>query len=253
MKRIIIEKVWKKFDIGMKKGQNTLEKFISLFSGREQRKSIWALRDVSFNARAGEIIGIIGRNGSGKSTLLRVIAGIYNQDKGCVKTNGKIVSLINLEAGLDLRLSAKDNIYLCCSIMGLKYKEIKEKFNEIISFAELQEFMDTKIYQFSLGMISRLAFSIIIHSAMHKKPEILLLDEIFTVGDEHYKNKCMEKIEEIMKSGATIIMVSHNLPRIKKHCKRIIWLNQGQIVKDGGKEVLDRYIKSSRMLGNNFP
>ena len=126
MKRIIIKNVWKKFEIGAKKRQNALERFIALFSGKESRKQMWALKDISFNAEAGEIIGIIGENGSGKSTLLRVIAGIYNTDKGIVKTNGKISSLINLEAGLDLRLSAKDNIYLCCSIMGLKYKEIKE-------------------------------------------------------------------------------------------------------------------------------
>src|SRR4030042_3287689 len=245
MKRIIIKNVWKKFEIGAKKRQNALERFIALFSGKESRKQMWALKDISFNAEAGEIIGIIGENGSGKSTLLRVIAGIYNTDKGIVKTNGKISSLINLEAGMDPRLNARDNIYLCCSIMGLKNREIKEKFEEIISFAELQEFVNTKLYQFSLGMISRLAFSIIIHSAMHKKPEILLLDEIFTVGDEHYKNKCMEKIEEIMKSGATIIMVSHNLPRIRKHCKRIIWIDKGQIIKDGGKEVLDEYLKTA--------
>ncbi|OGJ13163.1 hypothetical protein A3K82_02035 [Candidatus Pacearchaeota archaeon RBG_19FT_COMBO_34_9] len=245
MKRIIIKNVWKKFEIGAKKRQNALERFIALFSGKESRKQMWALKDISFNAEAGEIIGIIGENGSGKSTLLRVIAGIYNTDKGIVKTNGKISSLINLEAGMDPRLNARDNIYLCCSIMGLKNREIKEKFEEIISFAELQEFVNTKLYQFSLGMISRLAFSIMIHSAMHKKPEILLLDEIFTVGDEHYKNKCMEKIEEIMKSGATIIMVSHNLSRIKKHCKRIIWLNKGRIIMDGREGVLDKYLKTS--------
>jgi ABC-type polysaccharide/polyol phosphate transport system ATPase subunit len=245
MKRIIINGLWKKFSIGVKKQQNALEKFVSLFSGREPRREIWALKDISFNANAGEIVGIIGKNGSGKSTLLRVIAGIYNQDKGQIKTEGKIIPLINLEAGLDSRLNARDNIYLCCSIMGLKNREIKEKFDEIISFAELEEFVDTKIYQFSLGMKSRLAFSIMIHSAIYQKPEILLLDEIFAVGDEHYRNKCMEKIKGLIKSGATVLIVGHDLESMKRHCKRIIWMDNGKIIKYGEKEVIKEYLKKS--------
>jgi len=246
MKRIIIDDVWKRFSIGTKRQQRALEKVLSLLSGREPRKNFWALKSISFSAKAGEIIGLIGENGSGKSTLLRIIAGIYEKDRGKIMVNGSIAPLINLQAALDLRLNVMDNIYLCCSIFGLKSKEIKERIKEIISFAGLQEFVNTKLYQLSSGMLVRLAFSIAIHSIVHKKPEILLLDEVMEVGDEHYQNKCMKKIKELTKSGATVIIVSHDAKIIKENCKRIIWLDKGQIIKDGGKEILYEYIKSNK-------
>jgi ABC-type polysaccharide/polyol phosphate transport system ATPase subunit len=186
--RIIVENISKKFKIGFKKNQGALERFISFFSGKEPKKTIHALKDVSFEVRKGEIVGIIGENGSGKSTLLRVIAGIYKQDEGKIITNGKVISIINLVIGLHLRLTMKDNILLISSFFGLSQKEIEKRFDSIVEFAELESFVNTKIYQFSEGMKQRLAFSI----AIYCNPEILLLDEVFEVGDESFRKKSTE-------------------------------------------------------------
>lgn len=245
MERIIVENVWKEFSIGADRKQGALEKIVSALSGREPRKNFWALEDISFTAKAGEIIGIIGRNASGKSTLLRIIAGIYKKDKGYIRTNGVIVPLIGMDAGLNIRSTAKDNIHLCCSILGLKQKAIRKKFEEIISFAELESFVNTKLYQFSSGMIARLSFSIAINSAAHAKPEILLLDEVFAVGDEHFINKSIAKLKGLIKSGATVLFVSHDLHLLNEHCQRFIWIENGKLVKDGGEEALKEYVRSA--------
>lgn len=237
MERIIVDKVSKKFKIGFKKDQSALARFVSLFSGKEPKKIIWALKQVSFKAEEGEIVGIIGENGSGKSTLLRAIAGIYDAE-GKIITNGKIVSLINLNIGMQYRLTMKDNIYLCCSLFGLPNKEIRNKFNSIVEFTELENFVDTKLYQFSNGMLERLAFAI----AIHCNPNILLLDEVFEVGDEDFKIKSANKIKELVKKGANVLLVSHDLKMIEKYCDRVIWLEQGKIKKEGRtREVVGEY------------
>lgn len=236
--RIIVKDVSKKFKIGFKKNQGALARFISFFSGKEPRKIIWALKHVSFKAKAGEIIGIIGENGSGKSTLLRIIAGIYDKDDGVVKINGKLISLINLKVGPKERLTTRDNIYLCCSLFDLGKKEIKKKFNSIVEFAELENFVNTKIYQFSEGMKQRLAFSI----AIHCNPDILLLDEVFEVGDENFKIKSADKIKELVSKGAMVLLVSHELWMIEKYCDRVIWFDKGRIIKEGrSEEVIEEY------------
>jgi len=240
MERVVVQNLSKKFKIGFKKRQSSLAKIISFFSGKEPKKIIWALRDISFKARAGEIIGIIGENGSGKSTLLRIIAGIYDKDEGKINVNGKIISLINLNIGLQPRLTMRDNIYLCCSLFGLSQKTIKQRFSSIVEFSELENFVNTKIYQFSEGMKQRLAFSI----AIHCKSEILLLDEVFEVGDENFKIKSAEKIKEFIKKGASVLLVSHDLQMIEKYCDRAIWLDKGKIVKKGKtREVVKVYRK----------
>ena len=239
MERVIVQNISKKFNIGFKKNQSALARFVALFSGREPKKTIWALRDVSFKAKVGELIGIIGENGSGKSTLLRIIAGIYNEDKGTITTNGKIISLINLNAGMKPRLTMKDNIYLCCSLFSLPRAEIKTKFNSIVEFAGLGKFVDTKIYQFSDGMRHRLTFSI----AIHCNPEILLLDEVFEIGDENFKNKSANKINELVQEGAAVILVSHEMAMIQKYCDRVIWIDKGRIVKGGNGKVIENYLK----------
>jgi ABC-type polysaccharide/polyol phosphate transport system ATPase subunit len=242
MQRIVVEDIAKRFKIGFKKRQTALSRLASLFSGREPKKIIWALKEVSFKAEEGEIIGIIGKNGSGKSTLLRVIAGIYKCNKGKVKTNGKIISLINLNVGMQQRLTMKDNIYLCCSLFGLSQKTIKQRFNSVLKFSELQNFLNTKIYQFSEGMKQRLAFSI----AIHCNPEILLLDEVFEVGDKEFKIKSANKIKELVKKGATVLLVSHELWMIEKYCDRIIWLDKGRILEKGNtRELAVKYKKTS--------
>lgn len=238
MKRIIVEDVSKKFRIGSKKGRGTLAKFISLFSGREPKRVIWALNEVSLNANAGEIIGIIGKNGSGKSTLLRIIAGIYDKDEGEVKTDGKIISLINLHIGLWERLTMEENIYVCCPFFGLSKNEIKKRFDSMVEFSELGNFVNTKIYQFSQGMRQRLSFSI----AAHCNPDILLIDEVFEVGDEGFRIKSANRIKDFIKNGTTVLLVTHELWMVEKYCNRAIWLDQGKIVKSGNVEsILTEY------------
>jgi len=238
MQRIILKNISKRFKIGFAKEQGALARFVSFFSGREPKKIIQVLDNVSFSAKAGEVIGIIGENGSGKSTLLRVIAGIYEKERGEVLTDGKIISLINLNIALKERLTMKDNIYLCCSLFGLSQIKTGQRFNSIVKFAELESFVNTKTYQFSNGMKQRLSFSI----AIHCDPEILLADEVFEVGDENFKEKSSKKIEELVKRGTTVLLVSHDLNLIKKHCHRAIWLDKGRIIKEGEcKEVVESY------------
>lgn len=241
MNRITAKNISKKFRIGFKKRQSILARFVSLFSGKEPKKDIWALRKVSFEVKAGEILGIIGKNGSGKSTLLRVISGIYRSEQGESIINGKIISLINLGAGMQERLSMKDNIYLCCSLFGLGRRDIKNKLKAITEFAKLEEYMETKIYQFSEGMKQRLVFSI----AMHCNPEILLLDEVFEIGDESFKEKSVKKIKEIVDNGASVLLVTHDLPAVERYCNKVIWIDKGEIIKQGGpREIIESYSKS---------
>ena len=240
MKRIILDNVTKEFKIGFKKNQGTLARFASLFSGREPKKILKALQGVSLAVNSGEIVGLVGKNGSGKSTLLRIIAGIYPNYNGAKKVNGHIVSLIELGRGLIERLTMKDNIFLAGSLFGLSQREIRKRFHSIVEFAGLEDFVHTKLYQFSRGMLERLSFSI----AIHANPEILLLDEVFAVGDEDFRAKSANKIKELAKNGAGIILVSHELWLIEKYCDKVVWLKKGKIVKEGNtKEIIKEYKK----------
>ena len=238
IKRIIVESVSKKFMIGSIEGAGALARFISLFSGKEPKRLIHVLENLSFNVYSGEVIGIIGDNGSGKSTALRCIAGIYASDSGNIITEGKIISLIGLGAGMKDRLTMRENISLIGSLFGLSQKEIKDRLDSIIKFSELEEFVNTKLYQFSAGMLQRLAFSI----AVHSNPDILLLDEVFEVGDEIFKRKSAEKIKQLVISGASVVFVSHELEMIKKYCNRLIWLEGGKLKAMGeADEIIKQY------------
>lgn len=242
--KIIVNNVWKKFDLGISNKKNALESIIYKLSGKEPKKNFWALKDISFTAEEGDIIGIIGKNGSGKSTLLRTISGVYEKDKGEIKIiQGKIIFPVNLHEGLKLRLTMKDNIFLCCSLFGLTNKEIKARFNEIVKFADLEKYVNTKLYQFSNGMLVRLTSAIGFCSV--KKRDILLIDDGSDMVDKNFKEKCILKIREIIKNGSIVLFVSHDLESIKKLCNRIIWINEGKIIKNGGKEVLKEYISKS--------
>ncbi|MEI6058991.1 MAG: ATP-binding cassette domain-containing protein, partial [archaeon] len=192
---------------------------------------------------AGEVLGIVGDNGSGKSTLLRIISGIYKNYSGKVILDGKVVSLINLNVGLKERLTLRQNVFLCCSLFGLSRNEIKKRLKPIVVFSELENYIDTKIYQLSEGMRQRLAFSI----AIHCNPDILILDEVFEVGDEEFRAKSGEKIIEMVKNGCSVVLVSHDLEMVRKYCKRVIWIDKGRIVMDGeSRKVVDAYVLSSR-------
>lgn len=245
IERVILNNVSKKFIMNYRKQDSALSRFLAFVYEREEEKEFVALENISFKVKDKEIIGIIGGNGSGKSTLLRIIAGIYQANSGIIETKGKVIYLSGLTNGLQEKLTMRENILLIGSILGLSQRDIKSKFHEIVEFSELKDFVDVPVKQFSSGMVLRLAFSITINCVKHHSPDILLLDEVFNAGgDESFKRKSLEKIEELMKSGATIILVSHDLEIIKKHCNRAIWIEKGKIIKEGNpKEVIDNYIK----------
>jgi ABC-type polysaccharide/polyol phosphate transport system ATPase subunit len=228
----------KDFKIGFLKNQGALARTLSIFSGKEPTKKVRVLDGVSFRLDGGEILGIIGKNGAGKSTLIRVLSGIYHNTGGEIDVNGNIVPIVGLGYGFQDRLSMKDNVFLSCSLLGLRRNEIKQKFSSIVEFAELQEFVITKLYQFSDGMKHRLAFSV----AIHCNPDLLFLDEVFEIGDQGFRAKSSSKIKELARDGSGVILVSHELKMIEKHCKRVLWLEKGKVKMMGEtEEVLRLY------------
>jgi len=228
-KVIIFDHVGKRF----KKGRKLLlkEALLDIFKPAATEE-FWALDDVSFEIKKGETMGIIGPNGSGKSTILKLIAGVMVPSRGSVEIAGKIAPLIELGAGFHPELTGRENIYLNGSILGLNRSEIDERFDDIVEFSDLSEFIDTPIKHYSSGMYMRLGFSI----AIHIEPEILLIDEILAVGDIAFQQKCMEKMNEFKKNGVTIVFVSHSLEAIKNFCQKAIWLDKGKIKEEGEPE-----------------
>jgi len=238
MIRIKVKNLNKKFKIGFSKNESFLSRIINFILIKEDKKELQVLKDISLEINSGEYVGIIGKNGSGKSTLLRVISGIYKNYTGEVETDGKIISLINIGSGFKYRLTMKENIYLVCSLFGLTHKEIEKNFNSIVEFSELQNYVNTKMFQFSSGMIQRLAFSIAINSY----PEILILDEVFEVGDNSFKKKSREKIKELTNKNVTVLLVTHEVEILSNLCNRIIWMNKGMIKEDGDPgEIISQY------------
>ena len=241
MERIKLHSLSKEFQIGTGTKKGALAHALSLFSGREKQESFWALQDVSFRAESGEIIGIIGTNGSGKSTLLRLIAGIYAPTHGAVETVGNVISIINLNLGMQPRLTMHQNIYLVGALFGLSQQTIHAAYADIVTFSELEKFTHTKLYQFSEGMKQRLAFSIAAHTA----PDVLLLDEVFEVGDESFCKKSAHKIQELVHNGATALLVSHDLSIIERYATRVAWIKKGRIHKTGeATHILQQYTES---------
>ncbi|MBP7700822.1 ABC transporter ATP-binding protein [Candidatus Woesebacteria bacterium] len=199
-----------------------------------------ALDDVTLSIFKGDRLGIIGKNGSGKTTLLKLFSGITRQQTGKLSIHGKVVSLIDLEAGFHPDLSGEDNIFLQGLILGMSVNELSEKKSEIIQFAEIGKFIDAPVYTYSSGMKLRLGFSIAIHS----NPDILLLDENFAVGDEAFRNKIRIKFKEFRKNNITLILVSHWIEELEKSCNKFLWLDNGRVVAYGGKKVIEKYKKS---------
>lgn len=239
MNRIEIKNLTKKFRIGYDKNHTALSRILNAISGKEPQKELIALENISLKIKPGRGIGIIGRNGSGKSTLLRIIAGIYKEDTGSINTSGKLVSLVSLS--LHDRLSMRDNIYLACTLYGLDKKTIKKRFESIVKFAGLEEFIDTKLHQFSTGMIHRLVTAIVIYSG----GEIILLDDVDSVTDKSFTDKFMKKGREMIKNqNTTILMVSHNLELLKR-VDEIIWIDEGKIKMYGEKsKVIKSYLRN---------
>lgn len=207
---------------------------------RETKEEFWALKKINLTIKRGERVGIIGPNGSGKTTLLEIIVGITTPTTGDVTTKGKIVSLIELEAGFHPELTGEENIFLSGLLVGMSKNEIKVKLKDIISFADVDQFIDAPLYTYSGGMKLRLGFSVVVHT----EPDTLVLDETLAVGDQDFQKKSFNKIKEFFVAGKTIIIVSHNLGFLKANCDRVIWLSNGRIKQDGPtKRVIGCYEK----------
>ena len=218
---------------------NSLREYLTKLTKKQLfYKDFIAVNNVSFEVNKGEIFGIVGTNGSGKSTLLKMIAGVLTPTTGSIITNGKIAPLIELGAGFDADLTGKENIYLNGAVLGYSKEFIDEHYNEIVEFAEIGEFMDMPLKNYSSGMVSRIAFSI----ATAVKPDILIADEILSVGDFRFQEKCMDRIRGLMQNGATILLVSHSIEQIRSLCDRALWIEKGDMKRIGNvNEVCDAY------------
>jgi len=253
---IRVENLSKLYRMGQFVGYKTLrESIVSIISApfRRLRRSsspvsdhdeyIWALKDVSFEVKPGEAIGIIGANGAGKTTLLRILCRITNPTEGYAEIHGRVGSLLEVGTGFHPELTGRENIYLNGAVLGMKKKEIDRKFAEIVDFSGVEKFIDTPLKRFSTGMQVRLAFSV----AAHLEPEILLVDEVLAVGDAEFQRKCLGKMGDVAKEGRTVLFVSHNMSAVRKLCPSVILLEEGGIALRGdADQVIDQYLASSR-------
>lgn len=240
---IKIENVSMKFNLEIEKDFSMKQAFVDLFTKKKKKKKnddFWALKNVSFTVDKGEVVGLIGSNGAGKSTLLKVVSGVMKPTSGKVTVQGVISPMIELGAGFDGNLTARENIYLNGAILGYSKKFLDEKFEEIVEFSELRDFLDVPVKNFSSGMTAKLAFSI----ATVVNPEILIVDEILSVGDIKFQEKSKNKMMEMIKGGTTVLYVSHSLQSIKDLCTKVVWLEHGKVIKIGDtKEICDAYYK----------
>lgn len=238
--RIMVNNVSKIFYVFMDKANSLKEKM--LFWKRNSRETREVLKDVSLTIKNGEAVALIGVNGSGKSTLLKLMTKIIYPTKGEIITNGKLTSLLELGAGFHPDFSGRENIYFNASIFGLTKKQIDSRLEEIIEFSELRDFIDNPVRTYSSGMFMRLAFAV----AINVDADILLVDEILSVGDQHFQEKCLNKMKELKAQGKTMVFVTHSLGSARELCDRAVWLNKGRIQLDGDvNEVIDKYLKET--------
>lgn len=238
---IDVDNVYKTFNVYYDKTNTIKERLLFWKKSRKEKREI--LNGVTLKIKKGEVVGLIGVNGSGKSTLLKLMTQIIYPNSGKIVTKGKLTSLLELGAGFHPDFSGRENIYFNASIFGLTRKQIDERLDEIIEFSELKDFIDNPVRTYSSGMYMRLAFSV----AINVDAEILLVDEILSVGDEHFQEKCFKKIEELKKEGKTIVFVTHGLGSVKRFCTRAVWLHNGQIKMDGKvKDVISKYVEETK-------
>lgn len=218
---------------------SSIKEFITAFLKKKLKfKEFWALKNVSFEVNKGEVMGIVGRNGAGKSTVLKIISGILKPTTGSVVRNGNVVPMLELGSGFDYDLTGRENIFLNGAILGYSEEFLHQKYDEILEFSELGEFIDIPIRNYSSGMLMRLAFSI----ATVVQPEILIVDEILAVGDENFQRKSKARMLELMSGGTTVLFVSHSLEQIREMCDRVVWLDSGAVKMVGpAQEVCDAY------------
>ena len=237
---IDVQNVSMRFNLGIEKNNSLKQMAVDLFSksAREKRKmhkkenEFWALQDVSFKVEKGQVVGFVGSNGAGKSTLLKVVAGVMKPTKGKVLVGGNICPMIELGAGFDLDLNARENIYLNGAVMGYSKDFIDSKYQEIVDFSGLHDFLEVPVRNFSSGMIARLAFSV----ATIVEPEILIVDEILSVGDLNFQKKSENKMRSLISGGTTVLYVSHSIESIKSLCDKVVWLEHGKVIQVGTAE-----------------
>ena len=232
---IVVDDVTMTFNIAKEQFNSLKEYFIALTRHELKFKPFHALKNVSFTIEPGESVGLVGTNGSGKSTMLKIIAGVLSPSEGKVTVNGNIAPLIELGAGFDRELTARENIYLNGALLGYRKEFIDENFDRIVEFAELQKFMDMPLKNYSSGMVARIAFSI----ATITEPDLLIVDEALSVGDKFFREKCEARISELVNSkNVTVLFVSHNVQQMKRVCERCIWIEKGDMRMDGPSDVV---------------
>ena len=229
MSMIEVNNVSMRFNMAKEKHESLKEYFLAAVQGRLQFEEFYALRDVSLTVERGDFYGLVGLNGSGKSTLLKVISGVFKPSAGSVTVRGTIAPLIELGAGFDFDLTARENIFLNGTVLGMTPKYIREKFDEIVEFSELRDFLDIPLKNYSSGMVSRLAFAV----ATTTKPDVLIADEILAVGDFLFQQKCEARMQELMGGGTTVILVSQSIEQIERMCNKVTWLEKGRVRMQG--------------------
>lgn len=238
---IKVENVGMQFNLSQEKIDNIKEYVIKMLKRELLFQEFWALKNISFEIEKGDRMGVIGLNGAGKSTLLKIISGVMKPTEGNLEINGKLVPLLELGAGFDNNYTGRENIYLNGAILGYTQEFLDEKYEEIVEFAEIRDFMDVPIKNFSSGMRARLGFSI----ATVVEPEILVLDEVLSVGDAKFRQKSEARIMELFEKGITVLFVSHSIDQVKRLCNKAIWLEKGKIVMQGdAEEVCNKYDES---------
>ena len=238
---ICVKDVYKSFNVYLDKANTVKEKLLFLSRNRKEKREV--LKGINLDIKKGEAVALIGTNGSGKSTLLKLMTKILYPNRGTIEVNGKLTSLLELGAGFHPDFSGRENIYFNASIFGLTKKEIDEKLEDIIRFSELENFIDNPVRTYSSGMFMRLAFAV----AINVNADILLVDEILSVGDEHFQNKCIEKMLDLRSKGKTMVFVTHSMQSVKKLCNRAVWLKDGKIQMDGDVEdVVKNYVEVTR-------
>lgn len=233
---IKLTNVGMRFNLSKEKVDNLKEYFIKCVTRKIEYREFWALRDISFEVKKGEHLGILGLNGAGKSTLLKAIVGVMKPTEGTIEKTGYIAPLLELGAGFDMNYTGKENIFLYGAIMGYSRDFLNSKYDEIVKFSELSSFIDVPLKNYSSGMKARLGFAI----ATAVEPEILILDEVLSVGDAQFRKKCLKKIQSMFEKEVTVIFVSHNIDQIRTICNKAILLEKGQIVANGDVEAVCR-------------
>ena len=229
---IVVNDVTMRFNLAEEKTDSIKEYIMKLAKGNIRFNEFYALKNVSFNIKRGDSVALIGKNGSGKSTLLKILAGVMYPTTGSADVRGTIAPLIELGAGFDMELTARENIYLNGAIMGFNRATMDEHFEEIVEFSELRQFLDVPLKNFSSGMVARLGFSI----ATFVKADILIVDEVLAVGDYRFQEKCKAKIAEILQGGTTLLFVSHSAEQVKQLCQKAAWLDHGNLMAYGDTE-----------------